>query len=167
MNEFHLEFAEKLTEAADFIAQDLEEIDSKRTTLYLSLVACEISLKFVLENAGFTIKEIKKFNHDISKILNEITVSVEIFRLVQGVGEKWTPASTILGKLIMYGEAESTVGEILTSKNDEVSTYPNQIRYGEYIRHFPPEVILETAKLVHDWAKEYSGKFRIKNSPTK
>jgi len=67
-------------------------------------------------------------------------------------------------KSINFGEAQSTVGAILTAT--ETSEYPNEIRYGDNLYHYPPSVMLDTAKAVNTWAKDNQGKFRIKNSPT-
>lgn len=164
MNEYNLEFAKKLIEAADFISIDLNEIEAKRTVLYLSLLSCEISLKFVLDNAGYEISKIKSFNHRISQILDEITSKIELFREIAPGDKRWTPASIIRAKSINFGEAQSTVGAILTAT--ETSKYPNEIRYGDNLYHYPPSVMLDTAKKVNEWAKDNQGKFRSKNIPT-
>ena len=40
------------------------------------------------------------------------------------------------------------------------SSYPNEIRYGEAISHFPLELVLKMAKTILAWAKENMGTIR-------
>ena len=71
---FSLGFSERLIEAAEsfFNIQNNSADEVARAVLYLSLLSCEISLKALLEQAGFPIKEIKKRSHDLEGLLEDV-----------------------------------------------------------------------------------------------
>jgi hypothetical protein len=161
MSEYSLEFSEKLIEAAELVAKiDLEEIESKRTVLYLSLLSCEITIKALLEKAGYSVKTIKLHSHKLSALLKEIGIC-EIYKDVTPGCKKWIRATEIRSITIDYRFSNATAGNLLTGEKSGASIYPNQIRYGDKLAHYPPEVMLEVAKAIVDWAKIYWGKIRI------
>jgi len=162
MNEYNPHFAEKLIEAAEYISHNLEEVESQRTVLYLSFLSCEISLKFILENAGYEIIKIIKFSHKIKELLDEISINVEFKRQVTPQEKMWISAAAIRGTTVCYQEMKSTVGKILALEEKSVSKYPTEIRYGRNIYHYPPEILLDTAKGVLNWANENTGNLRVK-----
>jgi len=47
------------------------------------------------------------------------------------------------------GYANATVGNLIEA--EEASVYPNQIRYGDILRHYPPAVIANLAHVVNAW----------------
>jgi HEPN domain-containing protein len=71
--ECNLGFSKKLIDAAKFASEREPDIkEAMRTVLYLSKLACEITLKALLEKAGRPIKEIKDHQHDLCKLLLSI-----------------------------------------------------------------------------------------------
>ena len=63
--EYSLQFSQRLIAAArSFLDKDKVDDETGRAVLYLSLLSCEISLKALLEQAGFSMKELKKRSHD-------------------------------------------------------------------------------------------------------
>ena len=71
--EYSLQFSYRLIDAArSFIDKDKIDDETGRAVLYLSLLSCEISLKALLEQAGFTVEELKKSSHDISGLINDL-----------------------------------------------------------------------------------------------
>ena len=61
-------------------------------------------------------------------------------------------AMTKLPEIMVFPEAE-TAG---------ASTYPNKIRYGSTLEHYPSEMMLETAMKILEWVDEFFTKIRIK-----
>jgi len=164
MTEFSIEFSEKLIEAANVIAKDdLDPIEAKRTVLYLSLLSCEISLKALLEAAGMPVRDIKRRSHRLSKLLADMS-SCEIYKEVTPGTHRWIRATEIRSLTIDNRFSNGTVGALLTAEGNGASIYPNQIRYGATVRHFPPKIMLEVAKSITDWAKLNIGNIRLVTS---
>ncbi len=152
MAEYNIEFAEHLTTAAKVLAKyGMESVDAKRTVLYLSLLACEITLKHLLETAGVPIKDIRQRSHNLSELLKDIggcKVKVSI-----GGSRKWVRATRIRSKVVDDRFGNATVGNLLEAEGADASMYPNQIRYGDWPRQYPPEVILKAAQKLIEWSK--------------
>ena len=71
--EYSLEFSQRLIEAANsFVDKEKAKDETGRAVVYLSLLSCEISLKALLEKAGYTIKEIKARSHDFSGLIKDL-----------------------------------------------------------------------------------------------
>jgi len=71
--EYSLDFSQRLIEAArSFVGKDKINDETGRTVLYLSLLSCEISLKALLEQAGYTREELKKRSHDFSGLIKDL-----------------------------------------------------------------------------------------------
>ncbi len=154
MAEFNIGFSEKLIEAAELVAGDgIKEFDSLQTVIYLSLLSSEISLKALLEQAGYSIKAIRKYSHNLKQLLDSLGSCEVKVEIVPG-NLRWVSASRLMNKVVdsVYGDA--TVGAMIEKAEKEASTYPNNIRYGESIQHFPPELILKMAKTILQWAKK-------------
>lgn len=151
--EYSLEFSERLIEAADALQlNSVSKEETSRTILYFSCLSCEISMKAVLESAGYSKSKLRGFSHQLDKILDEISSCSHI--------DPESRASSIRAKVVEKGFANGTVGALLTHELDDVSTYPNQVRYGEVVKHYPPETMLKCAKVVHGWCRENQGKLR-------
>jgi hypothetical protein len=158
--EYHRGFGEKLIEAAQFVLKDdRDSFDSQRTVLYLSLLSCEIILKALLERAGKSVHSIRASSHKLGELLahfSQCEVEVEI-----GSNLMWGPATSIRSESItMKDGSMATVGALLNSMAQGTSTYPNQIRYGDEILHFPPEALLKAAIVLSQWANEHWDKIR-------
>ena len=147
---YSFEFAKRLTEAAESVFQDSAELDEAgRTILYLSCLSCEISLKALLERSGYSSKELKKLSHNLSALLAEVS-SCSFASTDQ-------KASSIRSKEVVPGTANGTIGTLLESEISGGSVYPNEIRYGDVVRHYPPEAMLNCAKAVSDWCIQHDG----------
>lgn len=155
MAEYNLGFSEKLIAAAQFVAdEDDQSEDAARTVLYLSCLACEIALKALLECSGKPISEIMRFRHNLAALMNELgncKVQTPIVRDFLA----WVPATRLRAVTVDKRFSNATVGTILTAEERGASIYPNEIRYGNIVRHYPHQLVLETAILVLDWAKEH------------
>ncbi|MBO1927329.1 hypothetical protein J3998_07030 [Thiomicrorhabdus sp. 6S2-11] len=148
--EYSLEFAQRLIESAEALFNEPNvKPETDRTILYLSCLSCEISFKALLEHTGFLPKEIKKLSHNFDEILNEVGTCRFISTNKR--------ATSIRGKKVVPNTANGTVGTLLNT-NQGSSIYPNEIRYGETVTHFPPETMLNCAKVVNEWCKHCEGK---------
>jgi HEPN domain-containing protein len=148
--EFSFEFSERLIESAEGLLEFSSDKDEAgRAILYLSCLSCEISMKALLERSEYTIRELKRFSHKLHELLDEIT------RCGHSTPDK--RASSIRSKEVLSGVANGTVGSLLVSQIENASTYPNEIRYGEIVSHFPAQTMLQCAKVVLNWCKENNG----------
>lgn len=157
--EYSVEFGERLIEAANsFLNENNSNEEAGRTVLYLSLLSCEITLKALLESAGYTKKELIKQSHNLSGLAKEIC-NCQLTGKTIG-NSKPKSASELLSKPAEH----STVGAALHAENSGASKYPNEIRYGELISHIHPIEMLSCAKAISTWAKENISCIKRKNA---
>ncbi|GLX78285.1 hypothetical protein tinsulaeT_16250 [Thalassotalea insulae] len=148
--EFSFEFSERLIESAQGLLESSPEKDEAgRTILYLSCLSCEISMKALLERSGYSIQELKRFSHRLHNLLDEITTCTH--------SDPERRVSSIRSKEVLSGISNGTVGTLLVSQIESASTYPNEIRYGEIVTHFPAPAMLQCARVVLNWCKENDG----------
>lgn len=152
MAEYNIEFAGKLITAARVVASsDSDSVDAQRTVLYLSLLSCEISLKALLERAGFSVREITALSHNLRGLLDTVC-RCEVNETIAGVTTPmWVSAARVCAIPISVGGGESTVGTLLSLEEAGASRYPNQIRYGSTIVHAPCEAMLQAAEKIFPW----------------
>ncbi len=161
MAEYNLGFSQQLLNAADLVcSEELDDLEAKRTILYLSLLACEITLKSVLEKVGIPIKEIKKLSHDLTALLGEFS-KLEFNKEVGNGKLNWVNGAAIRSCTVDDHFGNATIGTLLTGEQEGASIYPNQIRYGNDLKHFPPEMMLEAAKILYVWVSEHFRTIRI------
>lgn len=149
MAEYSIEFAKELLAAAKSISLDAaSSIEKQRAVLYLSELACELALKALLESAGFPIKEITSLSHNLSALLEKVgSCKVKI-------DGSWRRATQIRGIVADDRFPDTTIGRLLDAEKSGASGYPNNIRYGDLIRHFPADTMLAAAERASDWAAE-------------
>jgi len=168
MPKFNMGFSEKLISAAQFVANDdLDSVDAKRTVLYLSSLASEITLKALLEKAGKSIKEIRSRGHCLSNLLDDLG-KCEIQAQVTAGSLRWVPASRLRFVTVDKSFSDAMVGKLLTGEERGASKYPNEVRYGEHVKGYNPEHMLAAARVVLDWAREHWNEIRLKipNTPS-
>ncbi len=162
MPEYDIAFGDKLAEVAGLVVADgISDLDAKRTVLYLSLLSTEISLKAMLERAGRHVPKIRALSHRLSDLLvglGQCEVEVE----VTAGNRMYVPASRLRSCSIKHGDAEVTVGAVIDAESQGASTYPNQIRYGDVLNHYPADVVVQMAVKVVAFAREHWQSIRIK-----
>ena len=162
MAEYNLGFSENLIKAAQFVAEnDDKSEDAARTVLYLSFLASEIALKALLEYSGKPVAEIKKMNHNLAALLRELSDCKVEVPLVKDFLAR-VPATRLKAVTVDKRFANATVGTILSAKGKSISKYPNEMRYGNLIRHYPHKLVLETAVKVMEWAQKHKEKIMMK-----
>lgn len=160
MTAYNMDLSEKLVSAAEALLQDSEgDFDSSQAISYLSLLACEIAMKSLLEKAGFPSKTIRKRSHNLSLLLKDFC-DCEVPVVVTQEKTIWGRATGIRSKSAQAGTL-GTVGQVLDGESSGASEYPNQIRYGTQYSHFAPEMLLETAKQVVAWGREHWDTIRV------
>ena len=151
--EYSLDFSDRLIEAAEsFVGKDNPGEETARLVLYLSHLSCEISIKALLERAGFTIREITKRSHSFSGLTEDLCFC-DLKRDPPN-GTKERSAAALLAQVVDKAFANATVGNLLSAEELGASKYPNEIRYGDLPRHYPPLIMLNCAKTVVKWAKD-------------
>ena len=164
MAEYDIAFGEKLADTARLVAAEgLESLDAQRTVLYLSLLSAEITLKAMLEHAGKPVSGIRARSHRLADLLCDLgQCELEV---IAGT-KQYVSASRLRGCPLQHGAAESTVGTVLDAQSEGASSYPNQIRYGDSLQHFPAEVVAQMASKVAAFAREHWHSLRIQMAPS-
>lgn len=161
MPQYEIAFAEKLSQVAKHVIDDgIEDVEAQRTVLYLSLLSVEIAFKAMLEKAGKPVAEIRARSHNLVKLLEDLdrcNIEVEI---VPGQAQT-VSASRIRAGTLRHGGAETTIGEVINAPSGETSQYPNGVRYGDQLRHYPPEVMAQMAAKVVTFARENCSGLRM------
>ncbi len=154
-------FSEKLIYAAGAVAEeDFNDVDAVRTVLYLSSLASEITLKALLEKAGMLVKDIKARGHSLIRLLADLG-KCQIQAEVTAGSRTWVPATRLRSKVVDSQYSDATVGKLLTGEDRGASKYPNELRYGDHLKDYPPELKLGAAKAVIDFAKEHWDEIRL------
>lgn len=155
MSDYSLDCGGKLAAVAQQVADDgLEDLASKQTVAYLSLLSMEVTLKSFLERSGLPVAEIRSYSHDLRKLQeavarSRITVEITPRREVQ------MAASSLRALEISNQQGSVTVGEILDAEGVGASPYPSGVRYGQRLTHYPPSVLAKAAGRVHSWALDH------------
>ncbi len=157
--EYSLQFSQRLIDAANsFLDKEKVDDETGRAVLYLSLLSCEISLKALLEQAGYTVKELKKRSHDFSGLIKDLCKCDLIGTGV--AGSKPHTGAKLLSQQVDPKIGNGTVGALLKGEEQGASKYPNEVRYGELVRHFPPMLMLNCASIVCVWCKKNMSKIK-------
>ena len=162
MPEYDIGFAEKLATVANMVAtENLSTLDAQRTVLYLSLLSAEISLKAMLERAGMPVDDIYARSNRLSELLFDVG-RCEIKVKIAPNCLAYTSAIRLRACELNYGDATITVGSIIDSVGErKVSCYPNQIRYGDVLKHFPPGVVAQMSEMIVAFARRHWNSIRI------
>lgn len=146
MPEYDIRLAEELAVVANSVGQtELAPIAHDRMRLYLALLSIELSLKAMLEKAGIPVSRIRSRNHRLADLLSDIDhCTVEV---TPPKGAVYRAAASRLRSVEISTPTErGTFGQLIDGLNGEVSNYPNEIRYGSYLRHFDASLVADAAK---------------------
>lgn len=154
MPQYDIAFAEKLSQVASLVVADgIDDVEAQRTVLYLSLLSTEIALKAMLEKAGRPVAEIRTRSHDIAALIRDLD-SCKVCSEV-ALGETRSVSASRLRAITLHdAEAEITVGTLIDNKFDDVSLYPNEVRYGCRLRHYSASTMAQLSAEVVSFALE-------------
>lgn len=155
MPEYSINLATRFSDAAvHLIRSEINDPEAGRATLYLSLLASELALKSMLEQAGMPILEIREYSHQLNKLLWALD-KCNAECIDPSVGNLKVSASQLRAKVIEFKGGQITVGKIIETPQSDVSTYPSCVRYGQDIRHYPPKVLAIMAEIIVHFANNH------------
>jgi hypothetical protein len=159
--EYDIDFAAKLATVANEVDEkDPWAYDARRVTIYLSRLSAEISMKALLERAGFSVQRIRARSHDLRGLLRDIGECEIEIEIAPGVMQ-WCSASCVRAAVIDLGLVHIPIGEIIDAEDRGTSKYPNQIRYGETIVDASPGLVSAMAEVLAKWAKSHWNSIRV------
>jgi hypothetical protein len=154
MTTYDLAFARKFADVAEAtISQPNADVECQRVVAYISRVSMELSLKAFLEQAGFSIDEIKKHWHNLRTLLDEVG-KCEVEIEIAGV-RKWVPAVRVQAVDVGFQGHVATLGVILRAEDHGASQYPNELRYGVTPKDFPAEALAKAATALAKWVEKH------------
>jgi hypothetical protein len=152
MAEYNLAFGKKLAETAGLVIDaGIDSQEAERAVAYLSLLSTEVSLKSMLEKAGFAPRMIRKHSHNLPALLKELCKCEIEFEFSPGC-RKFVSAARLCPMSISYKNTRTPVGRVIGGELEGASRYPNEVRYGSTFHHFPPEVLFGMADAVSSFA---------------
>lgn len=152
MSEYNLEFAEAMAESSGLILRsDSLPAEGQRAALYTALVACEIALKYALAQAGVSVPK----THDLSKLIGLVSDCSVEEEITKGVIKR-VPASRIRGVHASKDYGDATLGKLLEAEEFGASKFPNEIRYGHTLKHFPASVVQQASVQLISWVRRHA-----------
>ncbi len=163
MPTYNLGFAKQMNRAAELMTSPgVNDFDEAQAIAYMNLVSIEVTLKAILEKAGWDVAYLRRRSHSLKGLLTD-TCSTEILEEFSPSFSRYTSAARICSiKVTDANGAKGMVGEIINSESRGASKYPNELRYGDKFNHFSPTVLTSAAKAVIDFADKYWDSFRKK-----
>lgn len=156
MPTYDIAFAKKFAEvSAGMIACELEDNEARRVVAYISRLSMELSLKAFLECAGTPVVKIREHGHKLRALLAEVD-KCEIETEFSPGDRRWVPASSIRSSDIGFMGYTVNLSVILEAEDHGASNYPNEFRYGEMPKDFPPEALSAAAVKLAEWAETQS-----------
>ena len=76
--------------------------------------------------------------------------------------KRWVSSSRIRAVTVDSSFSNATVGVLLQAETAGASVYPNQIRHGCSLQHYPADVMLEVAKKILGWVNKFFAKIKLK-----
>ena len=162
MAEYNLPVAERLIDAAGFLEKQ-DEPGATGAILYLSLLATEITLKALLEKAGWSVKHLTRHGHKLTELLKDICAC----EVQDSSTSIWRSAGSFCSVTVDDRYTDATIGKLLQAETQGASTYPNQIRYGEDVHHYHPVLMLGAARKALEWAKSHEQTIRRKTAASR
>jgi len=153
MAEYSIEFAQEMSKASNgIVASSSDSDDANRAAIYVGLVACEIALKAALEKAGKPICDITASRHNLSRLLDDLCGCTVLGEISEGQMTR-VSATRIRSVSVDSNYADATIGKLLQAEQFGASKFPNEIRYGDTLKHFPASVIARLSEKVVAWVK--------------
>lgn len=155
MAEYSIDFAQEMSKASTAIVTGgFSSTDAQRAALYIGLVSCEIAIKAALERAGTPISEIKANGHGLSKLLDDLSACTILAEIIPGVPAR-VSASCVRSVVVDGNYADATIGKLFEAERFGASKFPNEIRYGDILQHFPASTIARLSEKVVAWVKTH------------
>ena len=114
----------------------------------------------MLEHAGKSVPKIRASSHRLTQLLSDLNKCEVEIEIAPGI-RHYVPASRLRSCTIEYRDTQTTVGEVIDAESQGASTYPNQVRYGDVLRHFSPQVVAQMAFQIMTFAREHWSTLRL------
>jgi hypothetical protein len=161
MAEYDIDFAAKLASVACQVDEnDPWAYDARRVTIYLSRLSAELSLKALLEKAGIPVQHIRARSHDLRGLLSDLCKCEVEVEVAPGV-KQWCSASRVRVAVIDLEVVHIPIGELIDADDPSISKYPNEVRYGETVIDFSPNLVSGMATVLANWAKTHWNTIRM------
>lgn len=108
-------------------------------------------MKHVLSKAGVSVPK----THDIAKLVELVSNCTVENEVSTGVA-KLVPASRIRGIAVTDDYSNATLGNLFEAEDFGASKFPNEIRYGHTLKHFPASVMQQASVQLISWVKRYA-----------
>jgi len=142
-------FSARLIESAErLLPECYKKPDAGRAVLHDGYLSCELSLKTLLQNVGFSPDELKKCSHNFTDLLILVGACD-----MPTSGGKTRKATLIRSVCAVPGVYNSTVGNLLDSL-PYADEYPSGIRYAQKFDNYDPKTMVGCARAVLDWCRK-------------
>ena len=151
IDEYDLNFAEAMSKASELILYNKPSVrNNGQASLYTALVSCEISLKHLIAKAGQKVPR----THKLEKLMDLVSkCTVKNDGTYRSERERMS-ANGFLAITVDSRYPYGTVGKLLTGEKQGASKYPNGIRYGGVIYHYPPDMIQKASVELIEWVRK-------------
>lgn len=154
MPQYEISFSKNLAEvSAALLKKGLDTPDARRTVIYLSRLAMELTLKALLELAGKPILEIKQHWHDLQSLLAD----VESYEFEMRPDGQWHSGAEIRKLKIQYNTHLIDMDAIIEAEKYGASKFPNEVRYGDKVQDVAPEILAPASLMLALWASLCTG----------
>ena len=76
----------------------------------------------------------------------------------------WVPATRVRSEHVDHGFPDATIGKLLTGEEHGASKYPNELRYGDHVKDYPPKLKIKAARALVDWAHKHWDEIRLSSA---
>lgn len=151
MSEYNLEFSEAMSKASKLILSSDSIVDeSQRAALYTALVSIEVSLKYILDKAAIKVPR----THDLKKLMDLVSKCTVEDEVTTGMPKR-VPAARLRSVNVDTNFSNATLGNLLEAESVGASVFPNEIRYGALLKHFPAAVMQKASESLLLWVRRY------------
>lgn len=151
MSEYNLDFAEAMARSSGLVLENSSiPEEAQRASLYMALVSMEVSLKYLLSKASISAPK----THDLEKLLMLVSKCTVEDEIAMGTYKR-VPASRIQTVTACEKYSNATLGHLLRTADLGVSRFPNEVRYGHTLKHFPASVMQKASMQLLSWVRRY------------
>lgn len=167
--EYDIAFGQRLAEIA---ARESDEFPhayaSRRVSAYMARLSMEITLKALLEKAGMPITQIRAYSHRLRDLLDAVARCAIKVEVAAGISRQ-VHAGRVRGAAFDFGGFQIAIGDIVDPDPQDISKYPNEIRYGSTVIDISPPLLAGAAVRLSEWAREHwdNIEFRTSNPSSK
>lgn len=104
--------------------------------------------------------------HNVAKLLTMVS-SCNVLISTDAETKRPMPASRLRGIIVDPHYSNATVGNLLQGEKYGASVFPNEIRYGSILHHFPALLMCKLSSKVIEWVNENEETINFSSAPRK